>query len=123
MSHFNHVPSFISTIIRQRLVEAFGSNAIVKMKTPEPEKFCLDALHVRPQQESAGKESAGKNSRAVVLCPGANGYYEDSFTSTLVQVCHCVVEVILYRVYDEAVALLRLRPVFEMCFASVCFTS
>ncbi len=66
---------------RQRLVEAFGSNAIVKMKTPEPEKFCLDALHARPQQESAGK-----NSRAVVLCPGANGYYEDSFTTTLVQV-------------------------------------
>ena len=118
MSHFNYITSFISTIIRQRLVEAFGSNAIVKMKTPEPEKFCLDALHARPQQESAGK-----NSRAVVLCPGANGYYEDSFTSTLVQVCHCVVEVILYRVYDEAVALLRLRPVFEMCFASVCFTS
>jgi hypothetical protein len=66
---------------RLRLVNAYGTNAIVKMKTPEPEKFCLDALHVRPEQEGAPE-----NGRAVVVCPGANGYYEDSFTSTLVQV-------------------------------------
>jgi hypothetical protein len=67
---------------RQRLVAAYGAAAIVKMKTPPPENFCLDALHVCPMQEGMPG-----NDRAIVLCPGANGYYEDSFTSAFVQVC------------------------------------
>ncbi len=66
---------------RLRLMQAHGENAIVRMKSPAPEGFCLDALHVRPLGQG-GEEQA----RAVVLCPGANGYYEDSFTAAFVQV-------------------------------------
>ncbi len=65
---------------RQRIVETYGVDAIVKMTSPAPERFCLDALHVRPRLELQGP------GRAVILCPGANGYYEDSFTSVFVQV-------------------------------------
>jgi len=66
---------------RHRLMQAHGDEAIVRMKSPAPEGFCLDALHVRPLGQG-GEEQA----RAVVLCPGANGYYEDSFTVAFVQV-------------------------------------
>jgi hypothetical protein len=66
---------------RQRLLEAYGANAIVRMKTPAPERFSLDALHIMPLQVSQVQNCA------VILCPGANGYYEDSFTSQFAQVC------------------------------------
>ena len=65
---------------RQRLVETHGAESIVRMKIPAPENFCLDALHVRPLRKEQGHD------RAVVLCAGANGFYEDSFTAVFVQV-------------------------------------
>jgi hypothetical protein len=66
---------------RQRLVKLYGADAIVKLKSPAPECFILDALHVRPQAQGPLRQNC-----AVILCPGANGYYEDSFTFTFVQV-------------------------------------
>jgi hypothetical protein len=67
---------------RQQLIDKYGPNAIVKMKTPAPEHYILDALHIRPLEGSRGHD------RAVILCAGANGHYEDDFTSKFVQVWH-----------------------------------
>ena len=61
---------------RQKLFDEYWSNAIVKMKTPAPEHHILDALHIRPLEGSRGPD------RAVIRCAGANGHYEDDFTST-----------------------------------------
>ncbi len=74
---FESVDDSLLEPARQRLVKLYGADAIVKLKSPAPECFTLDALHVRPQAQG---------NCAVILCPGANGYYEDSFTFTFVQV-------------------------------------
>ncbi len=82
---------------RQRLIELFGPEAIVRLRSPAPECFCLDALHVRPNQVQ------GPQSRAVILCPGANGYYEDSFSSTFIQVLlrHCCICLLVSPAYTD----------------------
>lgn len=66
---------------RQQLIELYGTDAIIKLRTPAPECFALDALHVRP----GPVQGPNLHNHAVILCPGANGYYEDSFTFMFVQ--------------------------------------
>jgi hypothetical protein len=71
---------------RQQLIELYGTDAIIKLRTPAPECFALDALHVRP----GPVQGPNLHNHAVILCPGANGYYEDSFTFMFVQVIFSV---------------------------------